>query len=59
MKKKYLITKEEFEVIKESIEEVLQLWNYDFISAKDEDDREISMSKEIFFSGLKDKFIIE
>ena len=59
MKKKYLIINEEFEAIKEAISEVLNLWNYDFIEANNEDGTERSMSKETFFKSLKSEFIIK
>jgi len=58
MKKLYQITEEEFEAIKKAIEETLHLWNYDFISASDEDEASISMSKEKFFEQLKKEFIV-
>jgi hypothetical protein len=59
MKKKYIITKEEWSAIKEAIEKTLELWHYNSIEASDEDEHAISMSKETFFNGLKSKFIIE
>ena len=58
MKKLYQITEEEFEAIKKAIEETLHLWNYDSISASDEDESSISMSKEKFFEQLKKEFIV-
>lgn len=59
MKKRYEITTEEFEAIKETIEKVLNLWHYDFISADDGMGSGISMSKEQFFEALKGEFIIK
>ena len=58
MKKKYQITEEEYQVIKEAIIEVLSLWNYEYIEASDETGRSISMNKEVFFDSLKREFII-
>ena len=58
MKKLYQITEEEFEAIKKAIEETLHLWNYDFISASDEEENQILMSKEAFFKQLKEEFIV-
>ena len=58
MKKLYQITEEEFEAIKKAIEETLNLWNYDFISASDEEENQIAMSKEAFFKQLKEEFIV-
>ena len=53
MIKKWTATKEEIEAIKEVISEILQLWKYDSISADDEYDGSISMSKEEFFKQLE------
>lgn len=58
MLKKYIISEEEFEAIKNAIENRLHLWQYDFISASNEHGSEISMSKDTFFEGLKGEFII-
>jgi len=58
MKKLYQITEEEFEAIKKAIEETLNLWNYDSISASDEEENQISMSREAFFKQLKEEFIV-
>jgi hypothetical protein len=58
MKKKYEITEEEFNAIKEAISEVLQLWHHDCIEADNERQDSISMSKETFFEMLKGEFII-
>jgi hypothetical protein len=59
MKKKYEITEEEFNAIKEAITETLQLWQHDCIEANTESGRSISMSKETFFRQLKGEFIIK
>jgi len=59
MKKLYQITEEEFNIIKEAIENTLSLWQYDFIEANDGNGRATSMSKETFFNGLKTEFIIK
>ena len=61
MRKKYIITQEEFEAIKEAIKNALELWNYSIIEAHDsiEPLSGISMKKETFFELLKREFIIE
>lgn len=59
MKKKYIITEEEFEVIKEAISKVLEFWQYETIEAKSENGRSMLMSDETFFENLKREFIIE
>ena len=59
MKKKYQLTSEEFQAIQEVIGDVLHLWHYQFIEAKDENEGAIAMSKEIFFNALKGEFIIK
>lgn len=59
MLKKYIITEEEFEAIKKAIENQLHLWQYDIITASDENRHEISMSKDTFFEGLKGEFIVK
>jgi len=53
MIKKYTATKEEIEGIKEVIDNILNLYRYDFISASNEDGAETSMSKETFFEQLE------
>jgi thiamine monophosphate kinase len=58
MIKKYKITNEEFEAIKEAIDSVLSLYQYDFISADSGEGSEISMSIKTFFEVLKGEFII-
>lgn len=60
MKKKFIITTEEFEAIEQAIESVLQLWHYDFITVKtDYDGGEMHLSKKTFFDSLKNEFIIK
>ena len=64
MKKKYIITEEEFEEIKKAIEDTLQLWQFESIGAEETDENgefigSISMSKETFFKKLKGYFMIE
>lgn len=59
MKKKYDITEEEFGAIKTAIENVLQLWHYDFIEANSENKDSTSMSKETFFDSLKMEFNVK
>lgn len=58
MKKRWEVTKEEFEAIEEAITAVLSLWQYEMISASDESGRSTGMSKKTFFETLKGKFII-
>lgn len=58
MRKKYIITEEEFGAIKEAIEAQLDLFAYKFIEANDGHGRATSMSKETFFEGLRGQFII-
>ena len=57
MIKNWTATKEEVEAIKEVISKILQLWQYDFISANNGDDGSISMSKEEFFKQLEQKLL--
>jgi hypothetical protein len=57
MQKKYEITEEEFNAIKEAIEDTLSLWQHDTIEALGEHSS-TSMSKETFFEQLRGKFII-
>ena len=64
MKKKYIITEEEFGEIKKAIEDTLQLWQFESIGAEETDENgefigNISMSKETFFKKLKGYFMIE
>lgn len=58
MKKKYQITEEEFEAIKEAIGSVLGLWAYPLLEANDGNDSARAMPKEVFFEGLRAEFII-
>lgn len=58
MEKEWKITKEEFEAIKEAIGSVLGLYQYEFISASNQEGRETSMSIETFFETLKGEFLI-
>ena len=59
MTKKYIATKEEYEAIKEIIEDIFQLWYHDFISADNGHGASISMSKETFFEQLKRSLGVE
>jgi len=64
MKKKYIITEEEFEEIKKAIEDTLQLWQFKNIGAEETDENgefigSISMSKETFFKKLREYFIVK
>lgn len=59
MKKKYIISPEEFEAIKEAITSVLRLDINTSLCAASEEDTELSMSKETFFTNLASEFIIE
>lgn len=59
MKKRYEITTEEFEVIKEAISKVLDLHSNDCVSAETYEGGGTSMSKETFFEMLKLNFIIK
>lgn len=58
MQKKFQITSEEFDAIKEAITQTLDLWAYDFIEANCEDGRSMGMSKETFFKKLEKQFIV-
>lgn len=58
MTKKYIITEEEFEAIKKAIENELQLWQYNIISASNKSGHELGMNKKTFFEGLRREFII-
>jgi len=55
----YSTSEKEYQIIKKVIEDVLSLYQYDFISANNEDGGEISMSKETFFKGLEDRLNVE
>lgn len=55
MRKKYIATKEELEMIKEVISEVLELGSYEFIVASDQSGSEFSMSVETFFKKLEEE----
>ena len=59
MKKVFQITTEEYEAIKSAIEDVLSLWQYDFIEANSEDNSSTAMSKDTFFKSLESRFIIK
>ena len=59
MNKEWSITEEEFDAIKQAVESVLGLWNYDFIEANDGFKNATSMSKETFFDSLKREFKIK
>ena len=59
MKKQFIVTKEEMETIKKAVSEVLDLWNYEFISASNESGSSHSMSKETFFQNLENEFLIK
>lgn len=52
MKTKHYATKEEFNVIKEAITGILQLWQHPFIEGKNGENTAIAMSKETFFELL-------
>jgi hypothetical protein len=58
MKKQWELTNEEFEALKESITDVLDLWHYEFIEGNDGDGRSTSMSLETFWTNLRSEFII-
>ena len=59
MKKQFIVTKEEMETIKRAVSEVLDLWNYEFISASNESGSNHSMNKETFFQNLENEFIVK
>lgn len=42
-----------YDQIKKAIEDILQLWHYDFIEAHDGHDSSIGMSKQTFFKDLE------
>ena len=53
MKFNYSTTEKEYEVIKKVIEDILSLYQYDYMSAEDDNGGGISMSKKTFFEQLK------
>lgn len=59
MKKRYQISQEEFEMIKDIISEVLELCFYNSITVEDNIGHRMSMRKETFFETLKNRFIIK
>lgn len=58
MTKRFEITEEEFEAIKEAIRSFLQLWQYDSLEVSN-GITSMSMSVKTFFEGLKREFVIE
>ncbi len=59
MKKIYKITQEEFDAIKDAVSNVLQLWQFEFIEASNENESSVSMSAKTFFDALSSEFIVE
>ena len=59
MTKKYHLTQEEFEALKKAIENVLHLWEFNFIKAHEENGAAMSMSKDVFFECLEREFVVE
>lgn len=53
MKVKYKASKEEIEMIKTVISEILCFWTYSIIQMEDGDGRAMSMSTETFFKQLE------
>ena len=49
----YSTSEKEYQIIKKVIEDVLSLYQYDYMSAEDDNGGCISMSKKTFFEQLK------
>jgi len=59
MKQHWEITEKEFEAIEEAITNVLHLWQYEVVEARDYDESSCGMNKKVFFDSLKIEFIIK